>query len=842
MRLSLLIWIVLITGLHMQNLYGQYYLDYMQQHPDQNFYEIKAAVEEYYADKDKGRGSGYKQFRRWAILMEPYFYPTGEMFNVSAYLYQSTKKFERSQREQQRAMHGYWEEVGPLEYTPGNGTNGGNGRVNRITVHPNSSSALYISTPSGGVWKTENGGVTWTPINDALPSIGASGFAIDYDNPSTMYMLTGDGDGNNAPSVGVLKTFDGGLTWHKTGLDWTINWDFPNLTRAYNLVMHPEDPDILFVAATNGIWRTANGGDLWTQVFSLSASDIEFHPTNPDTMYASGGNFFRSVTGGTSWYIEADPDFPTQYSRIEVGVTPDEPDYVYLLFGGHVLGTGNGTFSGLYRSTDTGLDFSLRSNTPNILGYATNGQDSANQAGYDLAIAVDPLEANVVYVGGINVWKSADGGSSWTIISHFVEPGNTIGYTHADIHTLEIFDGTLYCGSDGGIFSSADGGSTWNNLSDGLGIMQFYRLDVAGEVYAGGTQDNGCNQGSISSTVANHSIGGDGFACLIDYTNTNIRYQSSHNIRYRSLNGGVSFSNIGVPGLDWYSNSAWIMDPAFPDILFMGHTDIWYTAAATDPYVSWTALNAGFSGTKKVGSLAQGVNDRHRLYASDWISLRTSDNVLTFTPATFTDISAGLPVAQAVLSDIAVNPANASQVWVSFQGVSVGNKVFFSPNAGQTWYNASGSLPNVPVNCIIYEPGSANGVYIGTDIGMFYRDDNTVDWLYFGNGLPNVRVFDLDIEGSTLYAATFGRGVWKSPLYSTCPFAFVLTPENDPSNPYATGVQIYRAGSYITSSRIITGGLGTDVKYFAGNEITLTDGFHCKADNAFEVRLEGCPE
>ncbi len=835
------IWMIFISSMlvaHTAN--TQYLYEYLQAHPDADFYEVYEAVEAYYQDRDKGRGSGYVHFMRWAQQVEPYVYPSGELQNYQARLVSEYARYQRVLERQGRATHGDWDEQGPHSYVLGSGWNGGNGRVNRIHFHPSNASVFYVCTPSGGLWKTQDAGSTWSCLTDGMPTIAVSGFAINYNNPGIMYLLTGDGDGNNSPSIGVLKSTDGGNTWTKTGLDWAINWDYPTMIRAFNLVMHPTNPDILFVAASNGLWKTSDGGQQWQLEVGGYFFDIEFKPGDPAKMYATSiGNFWRSINTGSSWVPDNDPDFPSEYCRIEIAVSPNQADYVYLLFGGHVNGTGDGYFSGVLRSTNAGVDFDLMADSPNILGYSSIGQDSVNQACYDLTIAADPSNANTIYVGGINVWKSTDGGVNWTIVSHWKEDINTIGYTHADIHDLRFNGSTLYCGSDGGLFRSTDGGSNWTDLSPGLGIMQFYDIDIEGSVYSGGTQDNGCNQWLSGSSTATHTIGADGFACLVNYNNTNIRYQSDQNNKYRTTNGGVSFTNINVPGISGYWNADWIMDPVDPQRLYVAQNDIWRTTSGG--VSGWTDLNAGFTNNRNIESMAQGINNRDHLYASDRESIRKTSNVNAASP-TWTDISAGLPFAQAMLSGIIVDPVNTQRLWVSFGGFSDGNKVFYSPNGGTNWYNESGSLPNVPVNCLVYQSGSSDGIYIGTDIGVFYRNDGIGDWIYFTNGMPTVRVLDLDIEQGYLYAGTFGRGIWRSTLYSSCPASYSLTNANDPGNQNFTGIQRYHASNTINSSRIITGGIGTDVIYSAGYEIILTTGFHARKNNLFRAKLGSCPE
>jgi hypothetical protein len=209
----------------------------------------------------------------------------------------------------------------------------------------------------------------------------------------------------------------------------------------------------------------------------------------------------------------------------------------------------------------------------------------------------------------------------------------------------------------------------------------------------------------------------------------------------------------------------------------------------------------------------------------------------------FSNVTSDLPAG--TITFIAVNPTNSSDVFVTYSGYTAGRKVFRSTNAGTSWTNISGSLPNIPVNCIAYETtgGSPNdALYIGTDVGVYYRDDDLGDWVPFMNGMPAVIVLDLEINETYGYitAATFGRGYWRSLLYSACPYGWNLTPANDPGNPNYTGFQHWEASNFITSTRIITGGIGTDVTYQAAGSITLLQGFHARAGNKFKAVLGPC--
>jgi hypothetical protein len=332
-----------------------------------------------------------------------------------------------------------------------------------------------------------------------------------------------------------------------------------------------------------------------------------------------------------------------------------------------------------------------------------------------------------------------------------------------------------------------------------------------------------------------HMLGADGMDCMIDHTNSNILY---NNIQFgalqKSTNGGASFFDIQPAG----SSGSWVtpcvMDVGNPLVIYGGYSDIY---KSVNGGASWS--NRGFDGS---GAMAVGgPSNPARVYASI-----DNDNTVYMSNdagTTFANVTSNLPVGS--ITFIAVNPSNSFDVFVTYGGYTAGRKVFRSTDAGGSWTNISGTLPNIPVNCIAYEETGGvpnDAIYIGTDVGVYYRDDDIGDFIPFMNGLPATMVFDLEINeaSAVITAGTYGRGLWRSALYTDCPTGYVLTVLNDPSNPLYTGFQHYEASSTVTSSRIITGGVGTDVTYKGGTSVTLLQGFHAKANNRFNAILGPC--
>jgi hypothetical protein len=829
MNLKILNTLLIRTILISATIMGQEpeYLQLMKNPAGVKFSDIQKKAEDYFSGQDKTQGS-YKQYKRWEWLTQNRLMPDGTIANATAMNMKAIQEYNASKQmmgpDQTESTFGYWDFLAPTSHTLGAGWNGGIGRVNCITFHPTLANTIYIGMPSGGLWRTTDGGSTWTCLTDGIPTLGVSGIAIDYNNTNIMYILTGDGDGGDTQSIGVLKTTDGGVTWYPTGL----NWNITDLNRGYKLLMHPSTSSTLFAATTQGLFKTTNSGNSWTNVKSGNIYDAEFKPGTPATMYCcTGSQFYRSTNTGDTWTLISSGT-PSGTTRIAIGVTPNNVSYVYLFTGPT---TAVGAFKGVFRSTDSGVNFSTQATTPNLLGYDAAGNDSDHQTTYDLAVCVSRTDAQDLITGGINCWMSTNGGVGWTISSHWYEAGNTIGYTHADIHALEVnpLNNWVYCGSDGGFYRSTNFGLDWTDLSPGIACTQWYRIEGTesnSNLLVGGTQDNGSNKWT-GGTGFTHVRGADGMDAMVDHSNSNIFYTTrQYGYIEKTTNGGTSFTGVAPTSGSWVTPL--IMDPSNASILYAGYADVY---KSTNGGSSWT--NTGADGR---GAMAMGVNNTSVIYASNGSTIYRSDNAA----GTWATKSTGLPAIS--ITFIAVDNTNSSDVFVTYGGYTSGQKVYESINGGDSWTNISGSLPNVPINCIAYDFNSADGIYVGTDIGVFYRDDNLGDWIPFQNGLPTVRVFDIEINETAglIRAATYGRGLWSSDLFSGCPTDYFLTTGNDPSNPNYTGFQLYNASNSVTSTRVITGGIGTDVTYQAGNYITLGIGFNAKEGNLFRAKLGPC--
>ena len=810
-----------------------------------NFYDIESRANEYFKEDLNKNSKAYKHYMRWYGEMQFHVDESGVIKNTNAAHYQASKKWNK-QKLLNRSTHGSWSDVGPFDYTGGDAYSGGGvGRVNCTAFHPSNSNIFWVGTANGGVWKTTNDGNTWTPMTDAFSSIGISAIVVDPTDADIIYILTGDGDGSPSASeitqnssIGVLKTDDGGINWRPTSLSFSLD----SLKYGYDMIGNPQNSNVLFAGFRNdGIYRTSNGGQTWANVeIGRTIWDIEYAPGDTLTMYAaSDDGLLVSDNGGLVWTLENDPNFPAigTFDRMELAMSPSAASNVYAVFGGNM---GPGIFNGVYKSSDFGQNFTLRSNSPNILGSTTDGGGATSQSWYDLTIVVDPQDDSKVFVGAVNCWKSENSGATWgreTWWTKNYEPFDP--YVHADWHNMYFRGSTLYANVDGGIYRSTDYGNDWQDLTKGLSIMQFYEIEILGNKYLGGAQDNGTNEADDTNIQCKNLVGGDGFGGTWHTTNNSIQYLSTQDrLARRQFE-----SNVFI----WEeANGFWRNDIKMhrtnADFFFFDKGNELFRANQNgeviwDYHFDSLKTNNAFSGGGEILGYDQGYGTNDNvMYVVNRSNILKTTNLASDNPiwSIKTD-----PSGLANISDIIVSPHDPNEIWLTCSSYIDTSKVYYSTNGGDDWENITGTLPNVPVRCITYHEGTNNGVYIGMDLGIFYRDAGMYDWVFFSNHIPNSKVVDIEISGNNVYAGTHGRGIWKSQTYSSCPGSITLTQANDPSNPLSIGQQQYHALTSIISTRKIQG-TTAEIFYNSGSYIDMKPGFVAKRESFMEAKVAGC--
>jgi photosystem II stability/assembly factor-like uncharacterized protein len=654
------------------------------------------------------------------------------------------------------------------------------GRISAVAMHPSDMQTIYAGAASGGIFKSADSGESWVPIFDQALSLSIGDIAIAPSDPSIIWVGTGEanagGGSMSYDGFGIYKSSDAGSTWEHLGLE--------NSGSIGRVAVRPDNPGVCYAAAMGrlfsnnperGVFRTTDGGANWENVLfindSVGAIDIVIHPLHPDTLYAAmwerirrpdrrnyggrGCGIYRSYDGGNSW-TELTAGLPASspsLGRIGIDISASDPDVLYAIYADNI-----GYFEGVYRS-ENGGDSWFRTNDGDLAGmYSSYGWWFGR-------ISIDPVDPDVAYAIGFDLYKTTDGGNSWPLIS------SAVHVDHHDMVVHPLDHNFVVLGNDGGIYLSDNGGSTWTFLEN-LPITQFYTCEIDEQqpqrLY-GGTQDNGTNR-TMGGSMSNwqNIYWGDGFFVLVDPSDDSYIYaEYQYGSLARSTNGGLTFNSAmtGISSSDrknW--NTPFAFDPNNPQILYYGANRLYKTINRA---VSWTPVspdltNGGGSGEVVYGTIttiAVAPSNSEFIYVGtdDGNVWRTSDG-----GSNWENISSGLPLRW--ITNVATDPADESTIYVTLSGYrydSYLSHVFRSIDGGANWQDI-GNLPEAPANDIIVDPVLDSTLYLATDFGVFVTRDLGQNWSMLGDNLPNVPIVDLDFyqPTRTLVAATYGRSMY----------------------------------------------------------------------------------
>jgi photosystem II stability/assembly factor-like uncharacterized protein len=693
-----------------------------------------------------------------------------------------------------------WTSIGPQPI--GSGFSGfgvgelpNSGRVSALAVVD--ANTVYLGAASGGVWKTTNGGSSWIPLTDGQVSLSVGAIAIDPTNPSTIYVGLGEQNFSTDSyyGAGILKSIDAGATWNlKTA-------PFFDRDRIGRIAVDPNNPSIVYAAANSGLAKSTDAGNTWARMcFSdCTMTDVVIDPsTNPSTVYLARGLLRGSIGGSaengvytsttdrphtsSSWTRLTGAGantFPTFNAtsgagtgRIRLAITRTAQPTLYAIVhdvNGHKL-------MGVWKTTDGGANWVQTAHPETSAG--ADEFSVCDQCWYDLNIAVFPTDANIVYALAIELYRSTDGGASWTLISQ--------GYTipskiHVDQHALSFIPGNpngFYVGNDGGVYKSMDAGATFTNLNQGLSTIQLWRgaahpTGVASAI--GGSQDNGTLSFEGASSWY-RAFSGDGGYVAIDFDNPQIVIGSTQNLGIRRSTAGPrgSFTSAtnGIP-----SNTAEprqfiapiAMDPSNSRVLYAGTTRLY---RSTNSAGSWSAISPMLASASfrfnAISAIAVAQGSPNTIYVGTGSSASRGPARLWVTTddgTNWAERTAGLP--NRTITSIAVDAANPTTAYVAVSGFdestpSAPGHIFKTTNGGTSWMNVSGSLPNAPANAIVVDPADGQLVYVATDVGVFKSDTGGSTWGTLSTGLPNVVISDLVLNraGTRLFAFSHGRGAY----------------------------------------------------------------------------------
>ncbi|MFD2892322.1 T9SS type A sorting domain-containing protein [Flavobacterium chuncheonense] len=702
--------------------------------------EITQAFDAYWKSHDKNKkGSGYKPYKRWEYHWENntneqgYLVTPQEMWDAW-----NLKRSIIANKSNSSLPLSNWQPVGPFTHTNTGSWSSGQGRVNFVYQDPNNVNTIYLGAPAGGIWKSVDAGVNWLPLSDYLPQIGVSGIVVDHSNSSVIYIATGDKDASDTYSIGVMKSIDGGASWSATGLTFSGTNKY-----AGDIIMHPTNNQILFCATNNGVYKTTDAGATWAivQTGDFSQGAIRFKPNDPTVVYGvTNTSFYKSVDTGLS-FSQVSSGLPATSGRLLLDVTPANENYIYVL-----SAASNGDFQGVYRSINGGISFVQMNGTTNVL--------ESDQAWYDLALAVSDTNADEVYTGCLNIWKSTNGGTSFSKMNNWSSPAS-LSYTHADIHYLGFYSGKLFAGTDGGVYVSQNGGTLFTDLTATAQISQFYKIAVSKQSsnnMVGGLQDNGGH--AYSGGAWKNYYGADGMDTAIDPNNPNLYYgfiQNGSTLYISGTGGNGITSNVSAPS---GVNGNWVTPLVVNSVgeVFAGYDNLYRLQNG-----AWVQQNIGSLGTGKLELIAIDPSNDDIIYVSNETDLyKSTNNGVNFSL---------MYTASSKIRSIEVHSYNSNIVYLTTSGSS--GKVMKSVDGGSTFADITSGIPNIGKNVIVHQgQNTDNPLYVGTSLGVYYRDDTMSTWQPFDINLPNVAVTDLEInlEDSKITAATYGRGIWQSAI------------------------------------------------------------------------------
>jgi hypothetical protein len=685
-----------------------------------------------------------------------------------------------------------WEWLGP-------GNVGG--RTLGIVIDPRQPSRMWTASAGGGVWHTEDGGAQWQPVDDFMDNLACSCIAMDPSDPDRIYVGTGEGFGNADAirGAGMFATADG-VSWSRIPATLTPEFQF------VNRIAVSADGSVVLAATNAGVFRSDDAArQTWTKVLSGRVGDVRFDPSDSSLAVAGAndaGESWFSNDGGQQWVAATHGPWS---GRVELAYAAHDPTVVYASV--------QSAHGEIWRSLDSGRTYQRRTTRD------TSGQPApylGDQGWYDNVIwAGDPTDADLVVVGGINLWRSTDGGDVLAEISTWWDSGSA----HADQHAIVAhpgYDGatnrTVFFGNDGGLFEATDLATTgteatppfvqgWKELVNNYGVTQFYggAGDTVSGKIVGGAQDNGtvCYDPAAGTEQWTSIFGGDGGWCAADPTDPQVFYGEYVFLNiHRNTDGGTTDDTSGdryISGQFWNTASnqwdwkpvpfripdamtsnalfiaPFILDPNTPQRILAGGLSLWRTDDAK-------ALNTPTSGPKwrsikpsagsEISAIAVAVGNSDMV----WVGHRNGSvfRTLNGTAATPTWDRVGAVGAAPLrprryCTRIMIDPVDANTVYVAFGGYEPDN-LWVTRNGGLSWAGPTSPLPPAPVRAITVHPRRREFLYLGTEVGLFASEDSGTSWSPTNDGPTNCSVDDLLWMDETLVCVTHGRGMFRIDL------------------------------------------------------------------------------
>ncbi len=743
-----------------------------------NVFQVETAYEAYYHDNVFEKSYHTQYYKRWRRNSLDFVNDEGYIILPSSEA-QEQKRQDLIQNDNANDRSGTWGLLGPIvAYNTNGELVSQQANIYSIDQAPSDANTLYCGTEPGEIYKSTDGGTSWfnVSLNDPLNG-GVNAIKIHPTNPDIV--LAGSGNV-------IYKTIDGGVTWSNV---------LSNVNRTNEIQFVPSDPTKVFAATNTGFYQSSDTGDSWTMFSGEPAYDVKINTGNDNIIYlvqrnpssdvcdfwisTDMGVSFNSPTSG--WYNSTDPDRYCGGARI--GISDADPNRVYVYLIGEAK-TGDTGFIGVYRSNDGGLNWTLP-NGPDGGPYDAVHQNLAvgsttwqyHQGYYNCAIMASNTNPDEILVGGLNLYKSDDGGATFYPLAGYVGGSYNM---HVDMQDFRSFGSTTWITTDGGIYRSTDFFNTdgyesrMNGIhsSDYWGFGQGWNEDVT----VGGLYHNG-NLASFDNYGAGNFLqlgGGEPASGYVNPGESRRVYSSDINGKIIPMNIGDPVKNVGFgidPNESYWSVESTEMefDPRTFSVAYTGKdNELWKTEDAGVTFTLFASFGSNVDDDITYIEIAWSNPDV--MYVCQQIGSssvgklwRTEDAGVTWDELTLPTVSNSRKML------IQVDPEDENLVYIAFASAGNGQKIYSSIDGGTNWLNIStNTLDNQNARSIAFVGGTDGGIYYATNQTIYYRNNSMSDWDDFGDGLPvemNTNIIRLFYRDAKLRLASYGKGIWESPLF-----------------------------------------------------------------------------
>ncbi len=679
---------------------------------------------------------------------------------------------------------GPWEAMGPTNIA---------GRTLALGLNPMGSSTLWAGSASGGLWRSRSGGLQpdWERIRTGFPVLAVSSITFEPRDSNVLYIGTGEmyGSAESQPGItgerltrgsygiGILKSVDGGVSWHKS-----LDWSLAQNRGIQDVRVDPQRPQVVWAATSIGVLKTTNGGMDWSLSLDVAmATDVSIHFTHPDTllvacggMGSAGRGIYRTLDGGQSWSQLSLGEGIDFQGKIRLARSASHPDIVYASVGrsnGSLIHQELGTW--LLQTVDNGDHWTIQS----TLDYARV------QGWYAHDVAVHPENPSKLWAAGqsFSPLQSDSAGIDLHFVADtvtFVSDQYTLGAglrgTWADYHVIRYHPTNpkiIYFANDGGIFRTSDGGKTVRNCNVGYQTTQFYngvsshRQDSLFMI--GGLQDNNTLQ-YLGHPFWQRVGCCDGSWTAVNQTDPSDFYTSSQFLRIVALQAGKVFSPDDPSQVNFIA--PFVLSHADNATLYAGGTKIY---RSRDKGQHWEVVNDAkpLDGNPAI-AMAASEQSVDRVYvATSAAAVRPQLFTTGDGGEHWVNITGDLP--DRIMTDIALDPADDQRIYVTLGGFG-SSHLYHSPDGGASWFDVGVGLPDVPTWAVLVDPHAPDFIYVGNELGVYVSSDGGLCWEPHGVGLTDaVMAMDLVVSRSNrmLFLATHGNGTFRSRLPEVLPTA-----------------------------------------------------------------------